>query len=108
VSHKAILLPGIVLPAQLAYPALLEALGEGIDARAKELEVYADFGPLGRTEMKVASRNSATLRRLNAAKRSLSSSQIRDAVDFDSCRVRSVRHKSRRPSVVVVSVLAGM
>jgi hypothetical protein len=52
VSHKAILLPGIVLPAQLAYPALLEALGEGVDARAKELEVYADFGPLGRTEMK--------------------------------------------------------
>jgi hypothetical protein len=35
VSHKAILLPGIVLPAQLAYPALLEALGEGVDARAR-------------------------------------------------------------------------
>jgi pimeloyl-ACP methyl ester carboxylesterase len=45
VSHQAILLPGIVLPAQLAYPALVEALGEGVDARAKELEVYADDEP---------------------------------------------------------------
>jgi pimeloyl-ACP methyl ester carboxylesterase len=45
VSHQAILLPGIVLPAELAYPALLEALGEGVDARAKELEVYADAEP---------------------------------------------------------------
>jgi hypothetical protein len=101
VSHKAILLPGIVLPAQLAYPALLEALGEGVDARAKELEVYADFGPLGRTEMKVASRNSARLRRLNAAKRSLSSSQIRDAVDFGDVADRhasldALRHHGTR------------
>jgi hypothetical protein len=39
VSHQAILLPGIVLPAELAYPALLEALGEGVEAGAKELEV---------------------------------------------------------------------
>jgi pimeloyl-ACP methyl ester carboxylesterase len=45
VSHPAILLPGIVLPAELAYPALIEALGEGVDARAKELEVYADEEP---------------------------------------------------------------
>jgi pimeloyl-ACP methyl ester carboxylesterase len=45
VSHQAILLPGIVLPAALAYLALLEALGEGVDARAKELEVYADAEP---------------------------------------------------------------
>jgi pimeloyl-ACP methyl ester carboxylesterase len=45
VSSQAILLPGIVLPAELAYPALIEALGEGVDARAKELEVYADEKP---------------------------------------------------------------
>jgi pimeloyl-ACP methyl ester carboxylesterase len=45
VSHQAILLPGIVLPAELAYLALIEALGEGVDARAKELEVYADKEP---------------------------------------------------------------
>ena len=44
-SHQAILLPGIVLPAELAYPALLEAFGEGVEARAKELEVYADAEP---------------------------------------------------------------
>jgi pimeloyl-ACP methyl ester carboxylesterase len=45
VSSQAILLPGIVLPAELAYPALIEALGEGVDARAKELDVYADEEP---------------------------------------------------------------
>ena len=44
-SHQAILLPGIVLPAELAYQALLEALGGGVAARAKELEVYADEEP---------------------------------------------------------------
>jgi hypothetical protein len=44
-SHRAILLPGIVLPAELAYPALIEALGEGVEARAKELEVYASDRP---------------------------------------------------------------
>ncbi len=44
-SHQAILLPGIVLPAELAYSALLEALGPGVEARAKELEVYADEEP---------------------------------------------------------------
>ena len=36
-----ILLPGSVLPAGLAYAALLERLGDGVDARAKELELYA-------------------------------------------------------------------
>jgi pimeloyl-ACP methyl ester carboxylesterase len=43
-----VLLPGIVLPAELAYAALLEVLGERVDAVAKDLEVYAaDEPPLG-------------------------------------------------------------
>jgi pimeloyl-ACP methyl ester carboxylesterase len=36
-----ILLPGAVLPATLAYAALLAELGADVDARAKELEMYA-------------------------------------------------------------------
>jgi pimeloyl-ACP methyl ester carboxylesterase len=36
-----ILLPGGILPAQPAYGALLAELGEGVDARAKDLEMYA-------------------------------------------------------------------
>jgi pimeloyl-ACP methyl ester carboxylesterase len=34
-------LPGIVLPAELAYDALIAALGRDIQAVAKELEIYA-------------------------------------------------------------------
>ena len=41
----AILLPGIVLPTELAYGALIEALGEDIRAHAKDLEVYATDEP---------------------------------------------------------------
>lgn len=44
-NAQAILLPGGVLPAELAYSALLEALGEDVDAVAKELEVYAEGEP---------------------------------------------------------------
>jgi pimeloyl-ACP methyl ester carboxylesterase len=44
-GHQAILLPGSVLPKDLAYGALIEALGEGIEARAKDLEVYAADEP---------------------------------------------------------------
>jgi pimeloyl-ACP methyl ester carboxylesterase len=40
--HEVILLPGAVLPAELAYGALLDALG---DAVAKDLEVYDDTEP---------------------------------------------------------------
>ena len=40
-----ILLPGIVLPAELADALLIEALGSGVEARAKELEVYAGEEP---------------------------------------------------------------
>jgi pimeloyl-ACP methyl ester carboxylesterase len=38
---QVIMLPGAVLPAELAYGALLEALGTGVEAVAKELELYA-------------------------------------------------------------------
>ena len=40
-----ILLPGAVLPAEPAYSALITALGEGVDAVAKDLEVYATPEP---------------------------------------------------------------
>jgi pimeloyl-ACP methyl ester carboxylesterase len=43
--HEAILLPGSVLPHDVAYDALREALGAGVDARAKDLEVYATDKP---------------------------------------------------------------
>jgi len=36
-----ILLPGAILPAELAYPALLAELEADVDARAKDLEMYA-------------------------------------------------------------------
>src|SRR5262249_30716804 len=42
---QAILLPGGVMPADLAYGALIEALGEDVEAIAKDLEVYADAEP---------------------------------------------------------------
>jgi pimeloyl-ACP methyl ester carboxylesterase len=42
---QVILLPGSVLPAEPAYVALLEALGDEVDAVAKELEVYAGDEP---------------------------------------------------------------
>ncbi len=42
---QAILLPGGVLPAGLAYPDLVRALGHGVDARPKELELYAGSEP---------------------------------------------------------------
>ena len=40
-----ILLPGVVLPAPLAYGALLESLGEDVEAMAKDLELYAGESP---------------------------------------------------------------
>ena len=44
--HQAILLPGAVLPAALAYEGLLGALaGADVDAIAKNLEVYAAAQP---------------------------------------------------------------
>lgn len=39
------LLPGGVLPAELAYAALLQTLGDRIDAVAKDLDVYAGDKP---------------------------------------------------------------
>jgi pimeloyl-ACP methyl ester carboxylesterase len=41
---RVILLPGIVLPAELAYGALIEALGD-VEAVAKELQIYATDEP---------------------------------------------------------------
>ncbi len=38
---QAILLPGAVMPAELAYPDLVRALGTDVDARFKEHELYA-------------------------------------------------------------------
>jgi len=43
--QRAILLPGAILPADLAYADLLAALGDDVDAVAKELEVYAGAEP---------------------------------------------------------------
>jgi pimeloyl-ACP methyl ester carboxylesterase len=43
--HRVILVPGAVLPADLAYGALLGALGDKVVAVAKELEVYAGDKP---------------------------------------------------------------
>ncbi len=41
VPFRVILLPGSVLPAELAYGSLLAALGSDAEVMAKELEVYA-------------------------------------------------------------------
>lgn len=43
--HRVVLLPGGVLPAGPAYAALLQALGERVEAVAKELELYAGDRP---------------------------------------------------------------
>jgi len=44
-AYRVILLPGGVLPATPAYEGLLVALGDRVDAVAKDLEVYADERP---------------------------------------------------------------
>ncbi len=43
--YRVLLLPGSVLPAELAYGALIGVLGDGVDAVAKDLEVYAADAP---------------------------------------------------------------
>jgi pimeloyl-ACP methyl ester carboxylesterase len=40
-TPRAILLPGSVLPAELAYSSLITALGSDAEVVAKDLEVYA-------------------------------------------------------------------
>jgi pimeloyl-ACP methyl ester carboxylesterase len=45
VTTQAILLPGGVMPAELAYGALLAALGDDVQAVTKDLEIYADAAP---------------------------------------------------------------
>src|SRR5690242_14917015 len=42
---RVIMLPGGVLPADLAYKNLLAELGDEVDARIKDLEVYAADRP---------------------------------------------------------------
>jgi pimeloyl-ACP methyl ester carboxylesterase len=42
---QVILLPGGVMPAGIAYAALIDALGEDVEAIAKDLEVYAGPEP---------------------------------------------------------------
>ncbi|HSJ92649.1 MAG TPA: hypothetical protein VK896_01330, partial [Gaiellaceae bacterium] len=42
---RALLLPGIVTPAAVAYERLVPALGPEVDSRPKELEVYAGTEP---------------------------------------------------------------
>jgi pimeloyl-ACP methyl ester carboxylesterase len=44
-SFRVILLPGIVLPAEPAYGALIAALGPDVEAVVKDLEVYATPEP---------------------------------------------------------------
>ena len=44
-STQVILLPGGVMPAQLAYTDLIAALGSDVEAVAKELEMYAGPEP---------------------------------------------------------------
>src|SRR5437899_478863 len=43
--HRVVLLPGAVLPAEPAYEALLQVLGEQVEAVAKDLEVYSGDRP---------------------------------------------------------------
>lgn len=43
--HAVVLLPGSVLPAEPAYAALLQVLGERVSAVAKDLEVYSTDQP---------------------------------------------------------------
>jgi pimeloyl-ACP methyl ester carboxylesterase len=40
-----VLVPGVVLPAELAYAALLDVLGDHVEATLKDLEVYAGDQP---------------------------------------------------------------
>jgi pimeloyl-ACP methyl ester carboxylesterase len=43
--HQVVLLPGGVLPAEPAYAALLQVLGQRVNAVTKDLEVYSDDQP---------------------------------------------------------------
>jgi pimeloyl-ACP methyl ester carboxylesterase len=43
--HPVIMLPGSLLPAELAYADLIASLGNHADAHAKELEIYATDAP---------------------------------------------------------------
>lgn len=42
---QVIMLPGAVLPAEVAFGALVDALGDAVEAVAKELELYAGAEP---------------------------------------------------------------
>ena len=44
-AHRVLLLPGSVLPADLAYAGLVEVLGDRVEPLVKDLEVYRDATP---------------------------------------------------------------
>jgi pimeloyl-ACP methyl ester carboxylesterase len=44
-SFRVIMLPGVVLPAEPAYGSLIAALGPGVEAVARDLELYAAPDP---------------------------------------------------------------
>jgi pimeloyl-ACP methyl ester carboxylesterase len=44
-TYQVIFLPGIIMPAGLRYQALIQALGDGVHAIAKDLDVYATHAP---------------------------------------------------------------
>jgi pimeloyl-ACP methyl ester carboxylesterase len=45
IRYPVVFLPGGVMPAEPAYAPLLQALGERVDAIAKDLEVYSEDAP---------------------------------------------------------------
>lgn len=62
--YPVVLLPGVVLPAEPAYAALLQVLGDRVDAVVKDLEVYS--GDLPATEYGLGTEVEGVLREADA------------------------------------------